>query len=99
MKQKDLDKITRLEVIDYRNEYIGENRAYVSGIDDNMKIEFCVQDDDRTLKIFIQDKEPRSKPANVAVLKHVLKKFLTYDQYMHILKEYSALADYTAEDV
>ena len=41
------DKITRLEVIEYNN-----GRAYV-----NMKatnIEFSLQDDDRTLKIFVK---------------------------------------------
>ena len=45
-----LNKVNRLEVIDHAT---GEGRAYVFWEKEPVKIELMLQDDDRTLKIFI----------------------------------------------
>ena len=44
------DKVTRVEVIDQ------EGRSYVNW-DDNNKVELSFQDDGRTLKVFISNRE------------------------------------------
>ena len=47
------DKVTRLEVIDHTDG--GEGRAYTKRSADPIKINCQLQDDDRTLKIFLKD--------------------------------------------
>lgn len=47
MKQEEIEKITRLEVID-----VSKGRMF-SNYMKNQKLEFSVQDEGRTLKIFI----------------------------------------------
>ena len=44
------DKVTRVEVID------GQGRTYVNW-DDNIKVQLSFQDDGRTLKVFISNRE------------------------------------------
>lgn len=98
MNEKELEQISRVDIIDQRNEQIGPSLAYASGIDDNMRVEILVQDDGRTMKIFIGDREPRPKPSNLEVLKKVLRDNLSYQEYCKIIVEYSAFCDYDAED-
>jgi hypothetical protein len=98
MNEKELEQISRVVVIDHRNELIGPSLAYTSGIDDNMEVEISVQDDGRTMKIFIGDREPRPKPSNLKVLKKVLKDTLSYQEYCRIMTEYSGLCDFDAEE-
>jgi hypothetical protein len=45
------DKVTRVEVIDQRG------RSYVHWDDNNTKVELSFQDDGRTLKVFISNRE------------------------------------------
>lgn len=49
---QELAKVTRFEVIDHRDRYQG--RAY-QATGNNLKVETSVQDNDRTLKVFITD--------------------------------------------
>lgn len=55
----DTSKVTRVEVIDHTKVGVfGDKvrgRVYVKW-DDNVKIELAMQDDDRTLKVFIHDR-------------------------------------------
>jgi len=46
------DKVTRVEIIDQ------EGRSYVNW-DDNNKVELSFQDDGRTLKVFISNREEK----------------------------------------
>lgn len=51
LKPKELEnKITRVEVIDENG------RSYVKYLKPHQEVEFSYQDDDRTLKVFINDK-------------------------------------------
>lgn len=50
---KEITKINRFEVIDHTS--TGEGRAYIKR--GNLEIEFSLQDDNQTLKIFITDGE------------------------------------------
>jgi hypothetical protein len=50
----DTQKVTRVEVINHRNE---KGRVYTLGPADDVKVELSLQDDGRTLKVFI-DKRP-----------------------------------------
>jgi len=52
------DKITRVEVIDHTDK--GEGREFVRYYDGPVEVNLSLQDDDRTLKIFISNKEPSS---------------------------------------
>jgi hypothetical protein len=45
------DKVTRVEVIDQ------DGRSYVHWDDNNTKVELSFQDDGRTLKVFISNRE------------------------------------------
>lgn len=50
------DKITRLEVIDWtKDSKFGGGRVFVAW-DDTIVLEGALQDDDRTLKIFLKDR-------------------------------------------
>lgn len=46
--------LNRIEVIDYSNS--NEGRVFVRKVQENKKIDFSLQDEDKTLKIFISDK-------------------------------------------
>lgn len=48
------DKITRLEVIDYTKDVLDDSRRAYFNWDKDNKIDLSFQDDNRTLKIFIQ---------------------------------------------
>ena len=43
-----IDKVTRVEVID------DTGRAYVKYLDDDQEVTYSLQDDNRTLKVFIR---------------------------------------------
>ena len=50
-----LEKVNRIEVIDYTKDYEeGGGRAYVKWEDKPLNIEFDFQDNGKTLKIFIK---------------------------------------------
>ena len=54
------NEITRIEVIDHRSIALSPGRVYVNNnLGDNVEfeVEFSRQDDQRTLKIFLQDKK------------------------------------------
>ena len=46
--------VNRIEVIDHTKD--GEGREYVKWVKKKFNVEFSLQDDDRTLKIFLSDK-------------------------------------------
>lgn len=48
-------KLTRVEVIDHRAHSLTPGRVYVEW-DEDMEVELSVQDDERTLKIFLRDR-------------------------------------------
>lgn len=51
------DKVTRIEVVDYTKDVLDDNRrAYVKW-DKDIKVELSFQDDNRTLKVFISNKQ------------------------------------------
>lgn len=53
----DTEKVTRVEVIDHtRDVFHGGGRAYFF-MKEGIKVEFSLQDDGRTLKLFISDKK------------------------------------------
>lgn len=53
----DTSKVNRVEVIDHTKDYVfGGGRVYTFKQED-VKIEAVLQDDERTLKIFISNKE------------------------------------------
>ena len=54
----DTAKVTRVEVI---NHYSGQGRYMVFGPTPDARVEAQLQDDGRTLKIFILDREKREK--------------------------------------
>lgn len=58
----DTDKLNRLEIIDHRKNTKSPGRTVIiSGPaykqPDNVKIELSFQDDERTLKVFLSDKD------------------------------------------
>lgn len=55
MQKIDTDKVTRIEIIDHSPK--GEGREFVRYYDGPVEVNFDLQDDERTLKIFIKDKE------------------------------------------
>lgn len=93
----DLEKIKRVEVIDNRNSRIESPRAYASGKDRNMKLEVSVQDSEHTLKLFISDAQEVPRPSNLKVLKHVLKRELSHEEYTKLMVQYSELIDFNQE--
>lgn len=61
----DITKVTRVEIINYLNH---KGRVYSIGPLSTMKVEISIQDDGRTLKVFIDKRDPRpsqysSRPA------------------------------------
>lgn len=52
-------KVTRVEIINYHG---GKGRVYTCGPREDIKVELSVQDDGRTLKVFIDKREPLSPP-------------------------------------
>lgn len=54
MKRLDYPKVNRVEVIDYTKELA---RDYVNWKDESVKVWVSLQDDDRTMKIFIEPVE------------------------------------------
>jgi hypothetical protein len=59
-KPKEYPKVTRVEVINHTNYspvgFVGAPRAY-SFMGGDIRVSVSLQDDDRTLKIFIEDKQ------------------------------------------
>lgn len=51
----DISKVTRLEVINYSNKFEPQGRAFVLK-NEQLKLELELQDNDRTLKIYIADR-------------------------------------------
>lgn len=51
VENKNLKKVTRVEVIDENG------RSYTKYLKPNQEVEFSFQDEDRTLKIFINEKK------------------------------------------
>lgn len=76
------DKVNRVEVIDE------QGRSYVKYLAAHREVVLSFQDDDRTLKVFIQDKE--SKPVEVKALSEIQKAFL---------KKYQFIGKWSAEEV
>ena len=50
----DVSKVTRVEIINYHG---GKGRVYTMGPRDDVAVELSVQDDGRTLKVFIDKRQ------------------------------------------
>ncbi len=53
------DNITRFEVIDHREggDLNNRGRVFVTGIQPNLKVEVSIQDEGRTMKVFLSDRK------------------------------------------
>ena len=59
--QEKLEHVTRVEVIDTRPATASNwSRAFVTGIDEDLRVVVSFQDDGRTLKVFLS-KQPEGK--------------------------------------
>lgn len=56
----DVSKVTRFEVIDHRTGMLRNGRVFTSSVlERGERIEFSLQDDGRTLKVFLSDVSPK----------------------------------------
>lgn len=53
---REIPKVNRVEVIDYTTDKVEDTRAFVKW-EDGIKVSYELQNDKRTLKIFIKPKE------------------------------------------
>ena len=58
MNERELEKINRIEVVDQTG------RAYVHYLNEDESVRYSLQDDDQTLKIFIDKSESDCSPTN-----------------------------------
>lgn len=52
---EELATVNRIEVVDWTESTAGGGRAYTKWIEDNFQVSYQLQDDGRTLKIFLTD--------------------------------------------
>ena len=55
-KVPDIDNVTRIEIIDHSSNSLEKGRVFVKYLADNEVLKFSLQDNNKTLKIFIQNK-------------------------------------------
>lgn len=55
MKTTKLDKVTRFEVINHKHDDMGTNKHGRMLVEYGVKVELSLQDDGRTLKVFLTD--------------------------------------------
>ena len=58
------DKITRVEIIDWRKDVLDEARRAHGIWDENISVELSFQDANRTLKVFITDRNKLRQTEN-----------------------------------